>query len=286
MSSSTFVLIAAWIWLAAGVGMLVGMAYLLREEEIDEALAFLIFAAAAAASIASVTLGLHLIGFATVALWTWRVLSIAYVLVAVVLAIRVDGKAVDRAAAVVNVAVAGVITSASFVMRSGLVVPLPSTPPAPATVITIQGVSLWHGIALGLLALFTVVFLFLFIRTLERGGTPQFESHWGGIGGGLSGWRVSTSLTYLAGAFVFGLLFAVFVFQLDLSRRDEPPASSATPSQTRTQTQPASGSTPPAATPDTNAGASGTTGTSPPAAGGQPTGAAAPAATPPTSPVK
>ena len=37
----------------------------------------------------------------------------------------------------------------------------------------------------------------LFVRSLETEKRLSIESHWGGLGGGLGGWRVSRSLTYL-----------------------------------------------------------------------------------------
>jgi hypothetical protein len=37
----------------------------------------------------------------------------------------------------------------------------------------------------------------LFVRSLETEKRLFIESHWGGLGGGLGGWRVSRSLTYL-----------------------------------------------------------------------------------------
>ena len=46
------------------------------------------------------------------------------------------------------------------------------------------------------------------VESLERGESPSFESHWGGLGGGTGGWRISPnftlillSLIFLAGAF-------------------------------------------------------------------------------------
>jgi hypothetical protein len=46
---------------------------------------------------------------------------------------------------------------------------------------------------IGLLALtFT-----LFLDRLRKSGRLAVESHWGGLGGGLSGWRVSDTLTFL-----------------------------------------------------------------------------------------
>jgi hypothetical protein len=39
---------------------------------------------------------------------------------------------------------------------------------------------------------------------------PHVETHWGGLGGGLGGWRVSASLAYLVAALAFGGMFTAF----------------------------------------------------------------------------
>jgi hypothetical protein len=46
----------------------------------------------------------------------------------------------------------------------------------------------------------------LFVRSLETEKRLFIESHWGGLGGGLGGWRVSRSLTYLLVTFPLALL--------------------------------------------------------------------------------
>lgn len=67
----------------------------------------------------------------------------------------------------------------------------------------------------------TLWFLHLFVSSLEDGQWPAFESHWGGLGGGLGGWRVSPSLLYLLGA----LGFASAVVALGAERNEAPPAA-------------------------------------------------------------
>jgi hypothetical protein len=59
----------------------------------------------------------------------------------------------------------------------------------------------------------TVHFLILFLQLLQEGDTPQIESHWGGIGGGLGGWRMSRSLGYLLVAAALTVLFTVFLLR-------------------------------------------------------------------------
>ncbi|MDP8979596.1 MAG: hypothetical protein M3O35_03280 [Acidobacteriota bacterium] len=57
-------------------------------------------------------------------------------------------------------------------------------------------------------------FLVAFVWSLMRDRTPLLESHWGGLGGGLSGWRVSPALLYLACTMGFALLATLLVSQL------------------------------------------------------------------------
>jgi hypothetical protein len=63
--------------------------------------------------------------------------------------------------------------------------------------------------ALTLFALGTVVAVALFLWAVRRGDLPQIESHWGGLGGGMGGWRMSASMAYLLMAAIFGSLFTV-----------------------------------------------------------------------------
>jgi len=65
-----------------------------------------------------------------------------------------------------------------------------------------------YGLAVGALAparaayliLLTVMLglsLILFLATIAKEGRLSIESNWGGLGGGLGGWRISSSLTFL-----------------------------------------------------------------------------------------
>lgn len=56
-------------------------------------------------------------------------------------------------------------------------------------------------------------FLQRFHATMQQEGWPGMETHWGGLGGGLGGWRVSPSVVYLMGALSFGGLLAYSVPQ-------------------------------------------------------------------------
>jgi hypothetical protein len=66
----------------------------------------------------------------------------------------------------------------------------------------------------------TAWFIVLFLRAVDTDGPPQFETNWGGLGGGLGGWRFSASLIYLICAFVVGsVVLFVFLNQFMVSQK-------------------------------------------------------------------
>lgn len=74
------------------------------------------------------------------------------------------------------------------------------------------------------LGMATIGFLGGFTRELYRGEWPRLETNWGGLGGGLGGWRMSPALACLLGALVFGGVFAASSVD-----RAEAPATPAEP---------------------------------------------------------
>jgi hypothetical protein len=84
-------------------------------------------------------------------------------------------------------------------------------------------------IAVGLLlAAGAVVFLVLAVRRAAAGGSFGVDSHWGGFGGGLGGWRISPPLAYLLAGLALALILAVFargVAKPPAGDRREDPAS-------------------------------------------------------------
>jgi hypothetical protein len=79
------------------------------------------------------------------------------------------------------------------------------------------------------LAIGVMIFLFLFVQKVGRGGAAKLESHWEGIGGGVSGWRMSSSLGYLIVAGILALLFTVFLLRFDAGERERDSVGRPTP---------------------------------------------------------
>jgi len=103
---------------------------------------------------------------------------------------------------------------------------LSASAPVEATSMLTLASTLWMA-TLVALALGTTYFLFLFVQRLEQGGPPEIETHWGGIGGGLGGWRMSRSLGYLLVAMALSALFTFFLLRFDAAGRTERPPEKA-----------------------------------------------------------
>jgi hypothetical protein len=70
----------------------------------------------------------------------------------------------------------------------------------------------------------TALFLIMLFYTMLINVPVQVETHWGGFGGGMGGWRLSPTLAYLVAALVFGGLFTTTLLIL----RDPAPTASGT----------------------------------------------------------
>lgn len=246
MTPSLAVAAATYAWMLGGAALVVVIAWDAFRHPPSQGEDYLSVFVAMLAGIGSMVLAARSAGFPTAALWAWRASSIAVLLVSIFATKNASTAGTVRstsdvpprrswaapAAAGLGVIVALLLSVASLVAGDAFM----RRAPASKVLFTIDGVRLWQGIALAILAIGTIVFLWLFVRMIDRGITPQFESHWGGLGGGMSGWRISPSLTYLLAALVFGTLFAIFVVQLE------------TPAEQSTGTQPGATSTQPAAT--------------------------------------
>lgn len=72
--------------------------------------------------------------------------------------------------------------------------------------VIIDELKLFHAVILGFFASLTFVFARRLLDEVQQGDTPSFESHWGGFGGGLGGWRLSPSLVFLLVVLALGTL--------------------------------------------------------------------------------
>jgi hypothetical protein len=55
------------------------------------------------------------------------------------------------------------------------------------------------SILLLIVGLLLLILMIALIRSLSRGESVSVDSHWGGLGGGIAGWRLSAPLVYLLG---------------------------------------------------------------------------------------
>jgi hypothetical protein len=215
METGSLQLVSGWVWVVVGLGLHGLLLHVSLTSGVRiEAASYLMASLIALAASGLLVSALILLGLTDAARWGWRISGGLLVLVSVWMGARAEPSFVSRVAAAGNFVVAGLVAGAGMAIGS-------LGPPTSAGelgkrlgTVTIDGVGLWHGVALGMLGLVTAAFLILFVRALERGVTLQVESHWGGLGSGLGGWRMSSSLTYLLVATAFGMLFAVFVLWL------------------------------------------------------------------------
>lgn len=61
-----------------------------------------------------------------------------------------------------------------------------------------------------------IILLLAFIRSLTRGEGVAIESYWGGLGGGLAGWRLSAPLIYLLGIVFLLAISSVLAWRMFL----------------------------------------------------------------------
>jgi uncharacterized membrane protein len=121
-------------------------------------------------------------------------------------------------------------------------------------------------LAVGMAALFAalaVLFLARLIGSLESGESLGVESHWGGLGGGVGGWRVSRAAVYLICTATFAALAAVAMSTYRRSEPVKPSPNAASSAGAKQQTTTAQETTTAAAT-DTTASTGTTTRTQAP----------------------
>jgi len=183
------------------------------------------------------TLALAAAGWPSTALYVWRVTAISVAVLAVIMFFRNQPRIASGppgttptkrklgprwTAAIMSILLIG-HAWLSFQRNSlpNTAAGIAQTADFSATFETAQGILtvFWFG-ALGLLGIGTLVFLFLFVGRLQRGGAPKIETHWGGIGGGLGGWRMSSSLGYLVVAIILTTCFSMLLLKLDEKERN------------------------------------------------------------------
>ncbi len=68
-------------------------------------------------------------------------------------------------------------------------------------------VDLLHAFVVAALGSALFVMVWGLLRSVERGESIEVTTHWGGLGGGLGGWRVSPPVIFLVGTLCFGGTF-------------------------------------------------------------------------------
>ena len=68
---------------------------------------------------------------------------------------------------------------------------------------------IYQGLLMWILASVTLAYLMQFFHLIQGENQPGFESFWGGIDGGMGGWRISRATSHLIIIFVFGTLFFI-----------------------------------------------------------------------------
>lgn len=241
--------ITVWVWIIIGVATVVGAAAFVFSEdggEIGEPWPVPVFLGLGLGGGGLLTLSLAAAGWPSIALYVWRGTAIFVTLLGVVIFLRnrrstfpgppgfkpaITSSGVRWSAAIATLLLGG-LTSLSFQRHSlpksaELIVSSVGETTQGQLTLSLSSV-IWIG-ALILLAVGTLVFLVLFAQRLRSGGAPKLETHWEGIGGGLGGWRMSSSLGYLLVAGVFALLFTVFLFHFDARERERELAAIASP---------------------------------------------------------
>jgi hypothetical protein len=217
-----------WLVAAIALGILgVCCFFLTREKASDEALP--VWALAGILLACSVGLGLSLAagGWNVGSVWSFRLAPAAIVLAVLVGLIRFEE---NRKPAVLSAWLVAVLFHSALSIVSWL--PGSHPPRALVTSSTVTAVALdpvvsaapsttfevlpfWYNVGVLMLVLGTLAFGYLFFQSLERGSRPRFETHWGGLGGGVGGWQITASMSYLIAALAFGTLFSLFVLRLD-----------------------------------------------------------------------
>jgi hypothetical protein len=237
MDGSINLQVAVWIWVALGAAGVIGAAILAFADvgmDSDEWWATAICLGMGSGGSGLLTLALAMGGWPSIALYVWRGTAIAIAFFGLAIFVQ-DRSPESRWIAAFGLSLAAVFASLSFQAPS---LPKGTGISVSSVAVKTQGqitpslsTLIWCG-TLILLAIGTLIFLVLFAQRLRYGGAPKLETHWEGIGGGLGGWRMSSSLGYLLVACVLALLFTIFLFHFDSRERERELAGTASPTPT------------------------------------------------------
>lgn len=251
MTHSIFLPIALWIWAVSAVGSVVFMIWLWIAETSSwkgraAILAFLVTASGL------LFCSLELLGHPLLALWSWRVLSAAVMIASLLFwaAIFVQAQPPaqynpftrfslrgeladipDRFLMTGAVLFAMAVFACSVLAGTPQAIAASPAAPVSATVAhdvadTVARLDFWHAATLGVLGCGTLLFGLLFLSALQQQGPLWFESHSGGLGGSVGGWRMSASVGYLAAAILFAALFgALMIHDENQGRASGTPAN-------------------------------------------------------------
>jgi len=78
----------------------------------------------------------------------------------------------------------------------------------------LREISALKAALLAILGGLSLWFAWMFVSSVERDGPPQIDTNWGGLGGGLGGWRCSSSLVYGLCALIFGICTGITFLEL------------------------------------------------------------------------
>jgi hypothetical protein len=106
-----------------------------------------------------------------------------------------------------------------------------------------------QSLLLLLFGIVLVMLLWVFGKSLRDGDGVAIESHWGGLGGGIAGWRLSAPLIYLLGiVFLLGIsatvAWRIFPPPKELAGASQVPSPSPSPSLSPTSLPPSSSPSP------------------------------------------
>jgi hypothetical protein len=208
MNAAQALSISLWfLAVLAAAGVICGGIFIVMALKKEEWTMLTIAVPAVLISTGLLYLSLSPLGYPLTSLSCLRILSAALAIVTIAASItllqRHNWKALWMFA---EASLAGILFGLSMVSQPTL-----SVTPTPAVfqAASQSAVPFSETAALTLFALGTVVAVALFLWAVRRGDLPQIESHWGGLGGGMGGWRISASMAYLVTATIFGSLFAV-----------------------------------------------------------------------------